>query len=202
MSAKLDPRIDAHIAAAPEAVRPILSRLRALVHAGCPNVEETIKWSRPFFMYRGILCGMSAFKAHCLFGFWHKDVEAAIKRDGWQPPGSFGRLETLKDLPSERAMLGYMRLAMKLNEAGVPALAPRRKATSTPRPLAVPAELTAALKKNPRAAETLAAFSNTKRKQYVEWIATAKGDETRARRLAASLARLNAGQPCNWQYLP
>jgi len=201
MSAKTDPRIDAHIAEAPAAVQPIMKRLRELVHQACPDVEETIKWSRPFFMYRGILCGMSAFKAHCLFGFWHKDVEAAVKRDGFKPPGSFGRLETLKDLPSERAMLGYVRLAMQLNEAGVPALAPRRKTLGKFKPLPVPAEFTAALGKNPKAAATFAAFNNTKRKHFTEWIATAKGDETRTRRLAASIARLNAGQPCNWEYL-
>lgn len=202
MSAKRDPRIDAHIAAAPVAVRPILTRLRDLVHEACPDVEETIKWSRPFFLHRGIMCGMSAFKAHCLFGFWHKDVEAAIKRDGWQPPGSFGRLASLQDLPDARSMRRYVRLAMQLNEAGVPALKPRRKAKKQSSPLVVPGELTAALQRNPRAAATFAGFSLTKRKQYTEWIGTAKAEETKTRRLAASIARLNAGQSCNWQYLP
>jgi hypothetical protein len=40
------------------------------VHAGCPEVEEDLKWGNPAFMYKGILCGMAAFKEHVVFGFW------------------------------------------------------------------------------------------------------------------------------------
>jgi hypothetical protein len=47
-----DPRIDAYIAARAEFARPILQHLRARIHAVCPHVEETIKWSMPFFSGR------------------------------------------------------------------------------------------------------------------------------------------------------
>jgi uncharacterized protein YdhG (YjbR/CyaY superfamily) len=63
--------VDAYIARAQPFARPILEHLRELVHEGCPGIEETIKWGRPFFEYRGeILCNMSGFKQHCSFGFW------------------------------------------------------------------------------------------------------------------------------------
>src|SRR3954453_23476000 len=65
-----DPRIDQYIARAPDFARPILTHLREVVHAACPEVEETMKWNFPHFQYRGMLCGMAAFKAHCTFGFW------------------------------------------------------------------------------------------------------------------------------------
>lgn len=55
----LDPRIDAYIAAAPAFSQPILSYLRETIHAACPDVVETMKWSRPHFEYKGPLCGMS-----------------------------------------------------------------------------------------------------------------------------------------------
>ena len=51
-----DPRIDDYIARARPFARPILKYIRKAVHAGCPEVEETLKWSHPSFMYKGILC--------------------------------------------------------------------------------------------------------------------------------------------------
>ena len=44
-----DRRVDAYIKRAAPFARPILKHLRKVVHAGCPDVEETIKWNSPFF---------------------------------------------------------------------------------------------------------------------------------------------------------
>ena len=60
-----DPRVDAYIAGSAEFARPVLSHLREAVHQACPDVEETLKWNAPHFMYHGMLAGMAAFKAHC-----------------------------------------------------------------------------------------------------------------------------------------
>jgi hypothetical protein len=57
-----DRRVDTYIASAPEFARPILSYLRELVLTICPDVAETMKWSRPSFIYKRLLCGMGAFK--------------------------------------------------------------------------------------------------------------------------------------------
>ncbi len=66
----INPEVDSYIARAQPFARPILEHLRALVHEGCSGVEETIKWGRPFFEFKGeILGNMSAFKQHCSFGF-------------------------------------------------------------------------------------------------------------------------------------
>jgi hypothetical protein len=46
-----DPRVDAYIARVKPFAQPILNRIRAAVHAGCPDVTETIKWSVPAFDY-------------------------------------------------------------------------------------------------------------------------------------------------------
>ena len=55
-----DERIDAYIAKAPDFATPILEHIRAVIDEACPAVEETIKWSAPTFVYKGILCGMGA----------------------------------------------------------------------------------------------------------------------------------------------
>jgi hypothetical protein len=69
-----DQRIDAYIAKAAPFAQPILRHVRKLVHAGCPEVRETIKWSMPHFDYHGIMLGMAAFKGHCSIGFWKGEL--------------------------------------------------------------------------------------------------------------------------------
>ena len=66
-----DPRIDAYIAKQRDFAKPILTHIRVVVHAACPDVEKTLKWSSPHFEYtRGMMCGMAAFNEHAIFGFW------------------------------------------------------------------------------------------------------------------------------------
>ena len=108
----LNPKVDAYIAKVRPFAQPIMTHVRKLVHQGCPGVAETIKWSRPFFEYRGaILCNMSAFKEHCSFGFWGQEIGAvlreakALRGDGM---GSLGRITKVDDLPSDKLMLGWI----------------------------------------------------------------------------------------------
>src|SRR2546430_17673594 len=109
-----DQRIDAYIAKSAEFAQPILRELREIVHAGCPEVEEAMKWSFPHFMYKGMLCSMAAFKEHCAFGFWKGSLVMAPKSvDGM---GQFGRITSRKDLPPKRVLLGYIKKAVQLND--------------------------------------------------------------------------------------
>src|SRR5438034_768187 len=64
-----DTRIDAYITRSADFAKPILNRIRKVVHAACPDVEETMKWSFPHFMHKGMLCGMTAFEN---FSYSHK----------------------------------------------------------------------------------------------------------------------------------
>src|SRR5207249_2094065 len=96
---KKDPRIDAYIAKAADFAKPILTRLRKLVHAADPEVAETMKWGMPFFEHEGLLCHMAAFKQHCAFGFWNGKLVLGRKpggRDG-EGMGHFGRVTSLAD---------------------------------------------------------------------------------------------------------
>ena len=199
MKTRTDPRVDAYIAKSAEFARPILRHLRALVHEACPAAEETIKWGMPSFTHHGILCGLAGFKAHCAFGFWRKGLTDEIARTGVkaeQAMGSLGRITSLKDLPSNKAMLGYIRKAAKLNEAGEPARPkPRPK-----KPLPVPADLAAALEQNAKAAKAFGGFSPSARRDYIEWLVEAKRAETRHSRLATAIQWIAAGKRRNWKY--
>ena len=116
-----DPRVDAYIGRSAEFARPILSYLRAVAHAACPDVEETIKWGSPSFLYHGILCTFAAFKAHAVFGLWKGSLVVGRSSKSREAMGSFGRLTSLADLPPKRELIGYIKRAMELNEQGVKA---------------------------------------------------------------------------------
>ena len=47
-----DPRIDTYIAKFADFAKPILTHIRKLVHANCPDATEAIKWGMPFFEYK------------------------------------------------------------------------------------------------------------------------------------------------------
>lgn len=195
-----DPRVDAYIAGAAPFARPILEHLREAVHAACPPCEETLKWRSPTFLYRGaILCGMAAFKQHAMFGFWKGAlIDAGGKID--LAMGQFGRLESIADLPGKRALAGYIKQAMALEDAGVKA--PRTK-SGKPKPAPkVPEDLARALARNRRARQTFEEFSPSHRREYVEWITEAKRNDTRQRRVAQTIAWLAEGKPRNWKYMP
>jgi len=116
---RTDPRVDAYIAAAAPFARPILVHLRAVVHAGCSDAEETIKWGMPFFMHRGKnMAFMAAFKAHCGFGFVHGEKVLSTGKES-QAMGQFGRIWRLADLPGKRALLAHVKAAMALIDDGV-----------------------------------------------------------------------------------
>ena len=196
-----DPRIDAYIAKSADFARPILEHLRAVVHAACPDVEETMKWSFPHFQYKGMLCHMASFKEHCAFGFWKGSLIVG-KGDGEaeKAMGQFGRITKLSDLPSKKVLTGYIKEAMKLNEAGVKS--PSRSKPKAPKPApVVPDDLAAALAKNPAAHATFETFSPSHRREYIEWITEAKTPATRSRRLETAIEWMAEGKPRNWKYM-
>jgi len=207
VKSSLSPKIDAYIAKAESFAQPVLAHLRDLIHKACPEVEEEIKWSRPFFLYRGtILCNVSAFKAHCAFGFWGAEIGEVLREDGVVQEGgmgSLGRIASFKDLPPDRQLLGYIRQAAVFIESGQGDtwVAVQRRVVKAPKPvLEVPAEFTAALRRDRKATAAYAAFSPSCQREYVEWIAGAKRPETRERRIAQAVEWIAEGKQRNWKY--
>jgi uncharacterized protein YdeI (YjbR/CyaY-like superfamily) len=204
---ELNPKVDAYLDTAKPFAIPILTHLRKLIHKGCPEVQETIKWSRPFFEYRGaILCNISAFKEHCSFGFWGEEIGAVLREakvlqdDGM---GSLGRITSVKDLPSDKQMLDWIRQAARFVDTGqyTSPIAARRKVVKAPKPAAeIPPEFAAALKKNKQASAAFEAFSSSCKREYIEWIADAKRPETRDKRIATAVEWIADGKQRNWKY--
>jgi uncharacterized protein YdeI (YjbR/CyaY-like superfamily) len=198
-----NPKIDAYIAKSAEFAKPILTHIRALVHKACPDVEEELKWGHPFFIYKGMLCAVPAFKQHCRFGFWDwKLVKAKVDAAGGKQAAGLVRMERIRsvaDLPDKETLLKMIQVAVELKDAGI-------KTKPRPKPkarleLVVPECLAAALKKYKQARETFEKFSYSHKKEYIEWIADAKSEETRNRRLATAIEWLTEGKSRNWKYM-
>lgn len=201
------PQVDAYIAKAAPFAQPILRHLREVVHEGAPSVVEQMKWSRPFFVYPGaggevILGNISAFKQHCSFGLWGTEIAQRLRADGVASSdgmGTFGKIASLDDLPPRDRLVSYVKQAAKHIATGE-----RSKAYSRPRvakPEAeVPPELADALAKNKAAAKAFAAQGPGCRREYCTWIAGAKREETRARRVAQTVEWIAEGKGLNWKY--
>jgi uncharacterized protein YdeI (YjbR/CyaY-like superfamily) len=203
----LNPKVDAYLVRVQPFAQPIMTHLRALVHKGCPAIEETMKWSRPFFQYRGvILCNMAAFKEHCSFGFWGEEIGAVLREAkvlGENGMGSLGRITSVKDLPSDKQMLAWIRQAAALVDSGqhTSPIAARRRVVKPQKPSIEPSvEFATALQKNKQAAAAFAAFSPSCKREYVEWIADAKRPETRDKRIATAIEWISEGKQRNWKY--
>lgn len=113
--------------------------------------------------------------------------------------GSLGRIESLKDLPSDKVMKDYIKQSMKLTDEGV-------KKTAKPAgkekivEIEVPDYFMAALKKNKKALAVFEKFAPSHRKEYLEWITDAKREETRNKRIAEAIDWMAEGKSRHWKY--
>ena len=201
---EFNPKVDAYIAKSQPFAQPILTHIRELAHKACPEIEEQIKWSMPFFTLRGVILGhMAAFKQHCAVGMWGPEMNAILNEAGLHSEngmGSLGKITSLKDLPADRKMLGYYRQAAELILSGQRTKSLERTPKSVKPASEVPAELAAALKKNKAAAKVFAGFSPSCQREYNEWIAEAKRAETKEKRVTQAVEWIAEGKQRNWKY--
>ncbi len=203
--ANRDNRIDAYIGKAQPFAKPILKKLRELIHKGNPDVVETIKWGMPFFDYKGPFCNFASFKEHATFGFWKyrlmKDPEGYlqdISNNGGEAMGNLGRLKSVNDLPPDKVIIDFVKQAKKLNDEGVK-LPPKQKTAKIE--LEIPDYFTKALKKNKTAEKAFNGFPYSHKKEYIEWITEAKTEPTRNKRIATALEWMAEGKSRNWRYM-
>ncbi len=192
-----DPRVDAYIARAQPFAQPILEHIRERVHAAVPEVEETLKWSAPSFTLRGkILLMMAAFKAHAVANFW-RGQELRGQQAKADAMGQFGKLTSVEDLPPDKELEALIRKAAELTAS---APAPRKAKHAPKPPPELHPEFAAALKAAPKAKATLDGFPPSAQRDYLEWVAEAKQDSTRAKRIATSVEWLSEGKRRHWKY--
>lgn len=190
--------VDAYIATAPEYARPILRSLREIVRSAGPGWEETIRWGCPCYKGRALIVGFGAHKHHVrVFFFQGKalpDPDHVFGRGDDGSPERTLKIVTQSEIPVAK-LQRLLKAAVKVDATDRP------KKPRTRRPeLPVPAELAAALERSPKAQASFGALPPSCRREYIEWITSAKRVETRDRRLAQAVDLLEAGRRMNDQY--
>ena len=188
-----DPRIDEKIASAQPFAQPILTYIRETMHEAFPDIGETIKWGMPFFELEGrVFANMSAFKAHAAFGFW-KGPKTGKEQEAM---GQYGRLTSVDDLPAKAAFIAM------IHEAATVAAAQSEPEPKKPPKAAIeePADVTEALAASPAARAGFDGLPPGARREYLEWIVSAKQPKTRATRIEKLVAQSSEGKKLNWKY--
>ena len=200
--ARTNPQVDSYIEESADFAQPILVKLRELFHQACPEIEEAIKWSSPFFEYKGIVGNMTTFKHHVSYGFWKaglmSDPEGILEKAG-NTQMAVLKVRSVDELPADDVLIAYIEEAVALNEKGVKV--PRAQPRSGKRVLELPDYFMAALRANQKALETFESFSHSNRKDFVEWVSEAKREDTRDKRLATAVEWMAEGKPRNWKYM-
>jgi len=189
-----DKRIDAYIARQQPFAQPILAHIRERVHAALPEAEETLKWGAPSFTLAGkIVLMMAAFKAHAVLNFWRgQELRGSPGNAGAM--GQFGKLTSVDDLPPDAELDRLIREAAELSStAAQPRVVKHKPAQMHP-------AFEAALNGAPDAKAHFDAFTPGARREYVDWVADAKTDGTREKRIATAIEWLSEGKKRHWKY--
>lgn len=144
---------------------------------------------------------MAAFKQHASFGFWleskmkdpNKILSRGKERTGM---GHLGKITSVKDFPSDKIIIAYIKEAMALIDKGEKLTKDKPKTA-----LKIPTYFKTALSKNKKALNTFEGFSYSNKKEYVLWVTEAKTEETRAKRLKTAIEWMAEGKIRNWKYL-
>lgn len=156
-----------------------------------------MKWSSPAFTLDGkILAIMAAFKRHAALNFW-RGQELRGEQASADGMGQFGKLTSLSDLPGDEELERLFREAAELARS---APAPRKSKQAPKPPPEILPDFAAALDRSPKAKATLDGFPPSAQRDYLDWIAEAKQDATRQKRIATAIEWLNEGKRRHWKY--
>jgi len=188
-------RIDAYIAKAAGIAQPICARLRELIGKADGRIVEDWKWG-PNFNREGMVCGIGAFKKHVSLHFFKGSLMKDPKkmfRDAADAKGSRSIVFAAVDEIDAKAVTAYVREAVKLNLAG--------EKVAVKKPAArMPADLNQALAADGAANEFFNGLTPGYRREYVEWVTTAKRDATREKRIAGTVERCARGERLHDRY--
>ena len=183
-----NPKVDEYIAKRADFAQPILEHVRDLAHKAFPDGEEALKWGVPYFVVNGKnAVGMAAFTKHA-------SVMVCSTETAGGGMGNFGKLTAVDQLPSDDDLIAQFK------ESAIAVQSPK---TSQPKPkpaLDTPDDLARAIDDTAGARSVFDGFTNAQRRDYIEWITSAKREATRAKRVAQAAEWIGEGKRRNWKY--
>lgn len=179
---------------------PILTRVREIAHDVAPQLEEKIKWGAPSFEYKGMAFTLAAFKNFASVWF-HKgalftDPKNLLEASQESTKSMRKYSVTSVDELDEEGLRGLIREAVEKNEKGEQVKGFGKATDKIERS----EMLDLALKDNEKARETYQNLTDGKKREYAEFIESAKQQKTKQRRLKKSLDLLEQGKGLNDKY--
>lgn len=175
-----------------------LRQLRKILNT--TDLEETVKWGAPCYTFDGKnVVGIGAFKSY--FGLWFhqgallSDPNKVLinAQEGKTKALRQWRIESKKEI-SPRLIKAYVKEAIALQKQGVEIKPARNEAVE------IPAQLLAALSKNKKANAGFKSFTKGKQREFAEYIADAKREETKAKRIEKIIPMIVEGKGLNDKY--
>ena len=183
---------DAWLEAAPAFSRPLAAELRESFFRWEPDLAESIKWNTLAFTGRKLVCALSPCKKHLSIVFF-RGTELHDTAELFTAGETNTNIRSIRVIEPARlnrnALRALLHAAVELDAQPDVPRAPQRKRDPWP----VPDFFAAALKRDRAAAAGFAKLSPSCQREYLVWLTTAKREETRAARLAQTLAALARG---------
>lgn len=70
MKASSAKTVDEFVAQAPDEARPTVNKIRAIIKAALPGVEETMGYGKPYYKYHGWMTGIALYTKHLGVEIW------------------------------------------------------------------------------------------------------------------------------------
>ncbi len=183
-------QINLYIADRPTWQRKLMVRLRQLVHGVTEEIDEAWRSQAPHFDHAGVpVLSFSSTKTTVSVTF-QQGAHLKSSRLSFEPVTDDRTSRCLKfheeDVVNEAAFTSLVKKA--LTQSGKTQDSATESKGHTHH-----AELETVLHKDPSAWANWEAFSNSCKKEYAEWVADGKKEETRKRRIAQALEMIREG---------
>lgn len=199
MATKVHPHAAREITAYLQSMQPffraICEKLREIILHADADIVEDWKWG-PNYSYNGMICGYGAFQKHVKFTFFNgsamSDPEKIFNHC---VDNEFSRSIKYTDISQVNPVMltAYIHESIAVNKKGF-----RRKVFD--KTVEVPADLEKAFLSNHPARAFFEGLTYGYKKEYVEWITSAKREETRNERIAKTVALCGEERRLNDKY--
>lgn len=176
---------DAYIDKQDSSIGENLSELRQFILSLHNGIEEDWKWGAPSFAYNGLICWMVSFKDFIGLNFYKgsliEDYNGLFESRGVDDKNNRLIYFYHGTKPDLEAVRPYIIEAIRLNEKGLKPKPIRKE-------LILPDFFSSALNSNKTAKSKFEALSYSKKKDYIDWLSSAKRQETRLKRLEQAMS--------------
>lgn len=194
---KADPskEITNYINEMPEFARNICLKLRDIILKADSSIQEEWKWG-PHYASNGMVCGYGGFKQHVKLTFFNGSaMKDAKKLFNHCVDNEFSRSIKYTDMREidDKTLTAYIKESVAINKKGF-----KREVKN--KEVEMPPDLEKALLKSKKAKTFYDALTYSYKKEFVEWLATAKREETRNNRVAKIVAMCAEERRLNDKY--